>query len=40
MLEKTLLSLDALQNQAESITDLQNQVEKTIAKKEQFKRQA
>jgi dsDNA-binding SOS-regulon protein len=39
MLEKTLLSLYALQNQAESLDELQGQVEKTIAEKEQSDRQ-
>ena len=39
MLEKTLLSLDALQNQAESLDELQDEVEKTIAEKEQSDRQ-
>ncbi len=40
MLEKTLLSLNTLQNQAENLDALQSQVEKTIAQKEQLKRKA
>ncbi len=40
MLEKTLVSLTALQNKTESLSDIQDHVEKTIAEKERLKRQA
>jgi len=39
-LEKTLLILAALQNQADNWGAIQDRIEKTIAKKEQLKRQA
>lgn len=40
MLEKTLMSLTALQNQAENLNALRSEVEKAIADKERLKRLA
>ncbi|MEK8121548.1 hypothetical protein WOB59_00040 [Methylocystis sp. IM4] len=40
MLEKTLMSLTALQNQTESLSAIQDWFEKTITKKERIARRA